>query len=99
MSTVQNLVRSKSYLIFLLQRLRGKLHQSQIGEPRGDLVGAKDVLSLVQQSVEHPLRETAHEKVPLHRMVEVSLESLHLVSEGDQFDKYGERKADEDVAD
>ena len=45
------------------------------------------------------MRETAHEEVPLHRVVEVRLESLHLVSEGDQLDKYGERKADEDIAD
>ena len=69
---------SGAHLVLLLERLRPELDEPQVGEPRGDLVRAEDVLPLVEQPVEHPLRQAAHEQVALHRVVQVRLEALHL---------------------
>ena len=46
------------------------------------LVRAEDVLPLVEQPVEHALRQAAHQQVALHRVVQVRLEALHLRDKG-----------------
>ena len=67
-----------AHLVFLLERLRRELHEPQVGEPRGQLVRAEHVLPLVQQLVQHPLRQAPHQQVPTHRVVQVRLEPLNL---------------------